>query len=233
MLIKLIPNSKKSALAIPVVLCSFLLALFAQGIFALVSPTADTFYSGIAKSVHHLSLGQIDVRIKQENVENSEQKSTTEQIQTEQPEHFSTKTEQDNNSAFDGYVEESTNIRLSLNEQALTVWSSSAKNILFGVGFGGAGTAIAEYYNSSAKEIVQNEYLSLLLELGLIGVAIILAAAIIIFKALRRHPYSTFLLPLLLAYALTLLFFSGLPNALHIYLLPVFFSSLLPKTNLS
>lgn len=132
---------------------------------------------------------------------------------------------------------------------------------LFGVGLGGAGTAM--YLNSfitginSPKEIVQHQGFSLLLELGLVGIALAIFSLLIAFfpqffsrrfldgktaktpKSIQksektaknlsekaspspfwRHPALPLLVSLIIAYLVTLNFFSGLPNALQIYLMP-------------
>lgn len=137
-------------------------------------------------------------------------------------------------------------------------------SVLFGVGLGGAGTAM--YLNSfitdinSPKEIVQHQGFSLLLELGLVGIALAIFSLLIAFfpqffsrrfldgKAAKvpkstqksekisetaknpaqkappspfwRHPALPLLAALIIAYLVTLNFFSGLPNALQIYLMP-------------
>lgn len=124
--------------------------------------------------------------------------------------------ESDNNSTFDGYVEESTEIRLSLNEVAFKAWQESP---VFGVGIGGAGVAIHNIDNNySAKEIVQNEYISILLELGVVGLALVVAGIIwlVYFEFKQQNMIN---LAAITAYLISLCFFSGLPNVLHIYLL--------------
>ncbi len=215
---------------------------------------------------------------------------------------------------FDGYIAESTNIRLNLNSAAFRTWLSAPghprssleigfscqeffrlcalhasltpTSILFGVGLGGAGTALSRnsFFTgiTTPKEIVQNQYFSLLLELGLVGLALAVFTLLIAFfpslfspkfldgraakplttpvtsskspkKASKNaskapsatqtcgkpcgkvcakscgklfqspfwhHPALPLLLSLIVAYLITLNFFSGLPNALHIYLLP-------------
>ncbi len=63
----------------------------------------------------------------------------------------------------------------------------------------------------TSKEIVQNEYASVLLELGLVGY---------LFLFLTLLPFIKKLSSLELSYLLTLFFFSGLPNAFHVYLFP-------------
>lgn len=245
---------RASLVIIPVT--AFLFTLVAQGIFTVVGPTHGSFISGVAKSVHQLSLGIIDFR----------PPTTSDSPDTElQPD-------------FDGYIAESTDIRLNLNAAALQTWFAAPganlrttrighdcphdhpffndtcasytvikynrQSILFGVGLGGAGTAL--YKNravtgiTTPKEIVQNQPLSLLLELGLVGVILIIFSLFLAFcprifparfvdgrsasvkpaTTFWQHPALPLLLALIVAYLITLQFFSGLPNALQIYLLP-------------
>ncbi len=185
-------HSLQPSKTLPLVLCSFIISLCAQGIFAGLSYTNDTFLTGITKSIHHLSLGIIDLREKEQN----------------QP------ADQDDQATFDGYVSESTEIRLSLTEQALQKSLSSPAVFFFGVGLGGAGSALG------SKEIIQNEYASIFLELGIIGIVLLLQLMIIIFHKLRKNALAPVILSVLLSYLISMCFFSGLPNALHIYLLP-------------
>ena len=218
----LLKKSKKMKVAstsivssLGMVLLAFAISLCAQGIFAEVGPTNDTFYSGIAKSIHQLSLGKIDLREVQDN---SEQIST----KTEQTEQSSPQPDQENNneSDFSGYVEESTNRRLDLNHYAFDTWKSNPQYIFVGAGLGSAGVAMKEKFPNdiNAKEIVQNEYYSILLETGLIGCGLILVVAFLVIKNIRKA--SPLFISLVFSYLLTLMFFSGLPNALQIYLLP-------------
>ena len=205
---------RPSLLLIPI--ATFLVILGVQGTFAALSPTSETFLSGVTKSIHQLSLGLIDLRPAASDLaETSEAPETTTNSSTDP--------------VFDGYIPESTNIRLSLSSTALRTWTHSPATILFGVGLGGAGTAMHSRYPdlvTSPKEIVQNQFLSLLLELGLVGVALLLFALYLACfsrfgrSRLRSHPALPLLVSLSLAYLITLNFFAGLPNALHIYLLP-------------
>ena len=208
---------RPSLLLIPII--TFLAILGVQGAFAALSPTSETFLTGVTKSIHHLSLGLIDLRPTTsgpaETPEASEAPATTPDPSTD--------------AIFDGYVPESTNVRLGLSSTALRTWAHSPWTILFGVGLGGAGTAMHSLYPdlvTSPKEIVQNQFISLLLELGLIGVLLLVFAFYLAFCSrygrprLRSHPALPLLVALLLAYLVTLNFFAGLPNALHIYLLP-------------
>lgn len=213
-------------LVIPVV--TFSLSLVAQGIFSALSPTSDTFYSGTAKVIHQLSLGLIDLRPAQhvENpVENSQ--SAPKNGSAASTDSQDLQDTQDNESMFDGYVAASTNVRLGLNDLAIATWQQTLPHILFGVGLGGAGIAIShafpEHELALPNAIIQNEPLSLLLESGLIGILLILLALFLAFSprsAFWHHPALPLLCALIVAYFITLNFFSGLPNALQIYLLP-------------
>ena len=212
---------RPSLLLIPI--ATFLAILGVQGTFAALSPTSETFLTGVTKSIHHLSLGLIDLR----PTASDPAPETSDPAETsEAPE---TTPDSSTDAIFDGYVPESTNVRLSLSSTALRTWVHSPWTILFGVGLGGAGTAMHSLYPdlvTSPKEIVQNQFISLLLELGLIGVGLLVFAFYLAFFSrygrprLRSHPALPLLVALLLAYLVTLNFFAGLPNALHIYLLP-------------
>lgn len=218
---------KASLILVPVI--TFLFVLTVQGVFAQVSATSDTFLTGVTKAVHQLSLGTIDLRSLAFGPKN-EEKITSVIIEEDEKNNVE-------ESHFDGYAETSTDVRVGLTDAALKRWSKDLPTAIFGVGLGGAGTVIyenfPEVYNSS-KEIVQNEYASILLELGVTGT--ILAALLILVAAsplLKLEIFAKGLfLALILAYASTLFFFSGFPNALHIYLLlPLFGILFLTKDN--
>lgn len=215
---------KKVGFVWGMVVLSFVFTLNMQGIFAQVSQTNDTYKSGIAKALNQLSLGIIDIRVssdepvdeggmgRENNVENVEMESE---------------------SIFDGYVEESTDTRVRLTKAALVVWREDFKNLAVGVGIGGAGQALYDNDLSSApKEIVQNEYVSLLLEIGIVGFLLFVLTIVLVVRAVIKSPNVGVILALIIAYGVTLCFFSGLPNALHIYLLPVVLSIYFDKMDL-
>ena len=96
---------------------------------------------------------------------------------------------------------------------------------MVGVGIGGAGKALYEAgLIDNANEIVQNEYASVLLETGLVGVVLLVVLVVFVIMAIVKNPglasTSSLLLTLLVAYGVSLLFFSGFANALQIYLMP-------------
>ena len=189
------------------VVIGFLVTLNLQGIMAEVSPTSDTYYTGVSKVINHLSLGVIDVRgdeddVVENSVENFEEGSTDDAI-------------------FDGYVEESTSIRMELTRNAIAVWAWDFRTMLLGVGIGGAGQAMYDAgLTDSPKEIVQNEYASLLVETGTLGVGCFVWLVVLVVREFMKNKAGGMLLSLLVAYGVSLLFFSGLANALQIYLMP-------------
>ena len=205
MAIRVVKDKNAASLAlIPVVLFSFLLSLNAQGMMSAFSGMGETYNSGVAKVINHLSLGVIDIRTK------------TEEPKEEQP------TEEKKEPAFDGYVAESTDTRVRLTNSAIQIWKKNAKNIMVGVGVGGAGQALFnEQLSPAPKEIVQNEYASVLLETGIIGALLFVFVIVLAVMAVLKTAGAEVILVLMAAFAVTLFFFSGFPNALHIYLLPV------------
>ena len=193
-----------------VIVLSFLFTLNVQGVMAEISPTNEGYKDGVARVLNHLSLGVIDIR------EETLEENTIEEEDKEIGEEF----EQNNSSAFDGYVPESTDTRVRLTSAAIKIWSMDLKTMFFGVGLGGAGQALYDNDLSPApKEIIQNQYASLLLEMGLIGVSLLIWLIIVLIRKVIRYSDSLLILTLLVIYGITLCFFAGLPNALHIYLL--------------
>ena len=208
-----------------IIAAAFLFILNLQGIMARVSPTNDTYATGVAKVLNHLSLGIIDVRSQNEEISSEE----TEALAPEKTDEKNEETEKE--AVFDGYVAESTDTRVRLTGAAIEVWKKDFKTVMLGVGLGGAGQAL--YVNGlspASKEIVQNEYASLLLETGLVGIVLLILTIVLIIRVMLKSGAVSMLLALVVAYGITLLFFSGLPNALQIYLLPAIFISLCGKS---
>lgn len=218
---------RRLAALILIPVSAFGFTLLTQGIFAELSPTADTFLSGTAKVVHQLSLGLVDFRPPAPTPStDSAPAAPANPVQpVENPvENSQTSPE---SSKFDGYIPASTNIRLGISRVALQTWLSRPSYFLVGTGLGGAGVAMAAVYPDdpliAPNAIVQNEPISLLLELGLIGIILLTVAFWMVFRPRSpfwRHPALPFFCALILAYLVTLQFFSGLANALQIYLLP-------------
>ena len=218
---------------------SFLLSLNLQGIMAAVSPTNDTYVTGVTKVLNHLSLGIIDVRDKKsEEMQALESEITEEEsdggeiLIVEKPVENLVENRDENAAVFDGYVAESTETRLRLSGVAIGVWQGDFTTMMFGVGLGGAGQALYKAdLSPSPKEIVQNQYVSLLLETGILGIILLIFTVGLILRALIKMEDGVMIIALVIAYGVSLCFFAGLPNALHVYLLPVTMVVLMTKKN--
>lgn len=211
-----------------VVFLPFFFTLSAQGLFTELGPTSHTFFDGVSTSVSQLSLGRIDLtKVFHKTNENNK---SHESHESNKPHSSDLNTDAAASAQkapqFTSYIEESTNIRLNLNRLALSSWRTSLRRMLAGVGLGAAGLTLYQEFPElgSPKEIIQNEYLAILYEQGICGVIMIICAAILFVLTYKLHnknheKTSIYGCVLALSFALTLCFFSGLPNALHIYLL--------------
>lgn len=217
-----------------VVFLPLFFTLSAQGLFTEFGPTSHTFFDGVSTSVSQLSLGRIDLakvfHEANENNKTHESHETHEAHESNKPHLSDLNTDAaasvQKTPQFTSYVEESTNIRLNLNRLALSSWRTSLRRTLAGVGLGAAGLTLYQEFPElgSPKEIIQNEYLAILYEQGICGVIMIICVVILFVLTYKLHnkdheKTSIYGRVLALSFALTLCFFSGLPNALHIYLL--------------
>ena len=179
---------------------------------------SDGFYDSISKSVNQISLGKIKLpkiekeinqEIKEPEIESNglNSKGPTEKV-----------VEKPKKAMFDGYVEKSTNERTRMSDLAIETWLSNPFVVFFGVGSGASGTAIlnSTHQIANSSEIVQNEFLSILLELGIFGLII---WGLIIFGIFLKSREEKCIWAILTAFLAQWFFFSGLPNALHIYLI--------------
>ena len=208
-------KSRRPLFAIPLALVAFLFTLNAQGLMSEFSKTTDTYQTGVIKVIDQLTLGIFDLSIKTDDLV----QETAAQTETSTPNSAEPVKE---TSTFSGYVAISTDTRLSLTSSALTLWSQTPRNLIFGIGLGSAGVSLYEAnLTDSLKEIVQNEYASLLLESGLLGVLLLASTIPLFYIGLAKTKNRHFLCAIIIAYLISLFFFAGLPNALHIYLLPV------------
>lgn len=183
---------------------SLVICLICQGALASANPRIDSsFTQAVSTSLNHLSMGIIRLPYQRKSP-------------TSLP---SIPREHDKQPAYRGYVAESTNVRLSLTKTALAAWRSNRlSQQLFGTGLGSAGIILARQTGSRyQKEIVQNEFVEVLLERGLVGLAL-LGGLVALYGKLCFHRRDHLALAILVAYLTQWCFFSGLPNALHIYL---------------
>lgn len=125
---------------------------------------------------------------------------------------------------YSGYVAESTNVRVAFSHDALAIWRHNLTSQLFGTGLGSFGVELAKLRHSTwTKEIVQNEFIEVLQERGLVGLLLLLG---LIGYLIWREWRSSLMLALLAAFAAQYCFFSGLPNALHVFIaLGILFSA--------
>ena len=201
-------------MTIDFILMAMVACLSIQGGLAVISPTySETFWGAVTKSINHLSLGIIDLRPGKVDVNSEESSSASDSSTNTSP------SSDEQQPAYDGYVAESTDVRVNLTKTALTAWSSQDLfHRLAGAGLGSSGVVMAQQTGSSyQKEIVQNEYVEILLERGVIGLLLFLAAIVSTFHKPHRRN-ATWVWSILAAYLVQWCFFSGLPNALHIYL---------------
>ena len=192
---------RNAAAMASLVLAGFLVCLVLQGTAAALNPRVEeSFMGAVSKSVNQLSLGVITIPTEAEP-EPAAQSTVVAPV-------------------FDGYVEESTNVRLSLSSLAISVWASNPVTALFGVGIGGAGVALSEAFPAEfgPREIVQNEYIAVLLELGLLGSALFVAIlAVLVYRLGRAGMWVG--VAISAAFLTQWSFFSGYPNLLHVYLI--------------
>lgn len=183
---------------------SLVICLICQGTLASANPRIDSsFTQAVSTSLNHLSMGIIRLPYRR--------KSPTSPPLISQ--------EHDKQPAYHGYVVESTNVRLSLTKTALAAWRSNRLGQqLFGTGLGSSGIVLARQTGGRyQKEIVQNEFVEVLLERGLIGL-VLLGGLVALYGRLCSQRRDYLALVILAAYLAQWCFFSGLPNALHIYL---------------
>mgnify|MGYP000852803735 CR=1 FL=1 len=210
-----------------VVFLPLFFTLSAQGLFTELGPTSRTFFDGVSTSVSQLSLGHIDLaKVFRKTNENNKNYEAYESNKHLSDLKTNATTSVQKSPQFTGYIEESTNIRLNLNRLALSSWRTSTRRMLVGVGLGATGLTLYQEFPElgSPKEIIQNEYLAILYEQGICGVIMVICTAILFVLTYKLHnknheKTSIYGRVLTLSFALTLCFFSGLPNALHIYLL--------------
>lgn len=203
-MILLVRKWRRQLAVVGSVALSLVICLICQGALASVNPRIDSsFTQAVSTSLNHLSMGIIRLPYQRKSP-------------TSLP---SIPREHDKQPAYHGYVAESTNVRLSLTKTALAAWQSNRlSQQLFGTGLGSAGIVLARQTGSQyQKEIVQNEFVEVLLERGLAGLAL-LGGLVVLYGRLCFQRRDHLALAILVAYLTQWCFFSGLPNALHIYL---------------
>ena len=193
---------RKKVLATLILFISLIVSISFTALSSKYNPNvASSFWGTISRSLNHLSLGVIK---KFDNVKDdllANQPSSNAKVRP----------------AYSGYVAESTDIRTSLSQKALVVWRDGGyTRLFFGTGIGSGGVAMAGLNGGDSKQIVQNQYIAILLELGFIGLSIFLYIIIATFRSTVKEKW---LWGIIVSYLMQWLFFNGLPNAIHIYLM--------------
>ena len=249
---------------ISLVLFPLIFVTLVQGLMSEFGPTSDTFMGGVSRSLSQMTLGRIKILLpeaKNPSVTSNESSSLA-------PNDNASTNASTNSSAnststtplFDGYIAESTDIRVKLSKMGLQLATSHPKQFFFGSGLGSSGVALYQMFPElgSTKEITQNQYVAILVETGFIGILIIFCSgACVIYLCYSRQksieqsskqsskqsikksnftslisniaPAKLYFASLILAYAASVCFFSSLPNALHIYLVPILYPTLFAK----
>ena len=261
-------HTKKKLLAaskiISLILLPLIFVTLAQGLMSELGPTSDTFLGGVSRSLSQMTLGRIKIpRPEAKNPSTTSNESSSlssnNNVNTNASAHSSVNSTS-NAPLFDGYIAESTDIRVKLSKMGLQLALSHPGQFFFGSGLGSSGVALYQAFPElgSTKEITQNEYIAILVETGFIGILIIFCSSTcVIYLCYSRQkpiklsskqsskqsmkksnftslissitPAKLYFASLILAYATSVCFFSGLPNALHIYLVPVLYSALFAK----
>ena len=204
-----------------VVLAGFSAGMVWHGIFTEINPrVSDGFYDSVSKSVNQLTLGKVNLPKLTASGDSQAASPPTASVETSHPK-----------AQFSGYVETSTSERTSMLNLALQTWRKDWITMLVGTGIGSSGRAIQQHTHKLATEaeITQNQYVEVLLENGLIGAVLCLIAVVVYLYDTRRDKLAW---AMLIAFVLQWNFFSGLPNALHIYLvLAVIFAAIKPRSD--
>lgn len=153
----------------------------------------------VSRAINHLTLGASNINTSR--VDSSGPGITTAHATAQNPKN--------------GYVSSSTTSRVSQAQEAISVWGNTPATIIFGVGAGGFGLASTANLPGA---VVNNYYLELLAENGLVGIGIFAVILSLLFAALIRHK-QWLLVALLAGLFSQALFFSGNANILHIWAL--------------
>lgn len=172
---------------------------------SLNSRDAITGSDAVARSLNHLSLGTLRLP----------EKSASPAAKNQSADGTNKKTANTDN----GYIKSSTTSRLSMSQKALSVWSAQPGTILFGVGIGGFGKTLHEADPAQAIDsVVNNYFLEMLAELGVIGFGLFAASIGYLLYRLVIRRYAL-LFALIVGFLVQWCFFSGNANVIHVWAL--------------
>lgn len=249
---------------ISLILFPLIFVTLVQGLMSEFGPTSDTFMGGVSRSLSQMTLGRIKIpRPEAKNPSVTSNGSSNLSLNDNASTNYSTNSSANSTSnapLFDGYITESTDIRVKLSKMGLQLALSHPGQFFFGSGLGSSGVALYQAFPElgSTKEITQNEYVAILVETGFIGILIIFCSSTCVIylcysrqksieqsskqsskQSIKKSNFSSlisgitpaklYFASLILAYAASVCFFSGIPNALHIYLVPILYPALFAK----
>ncbi len=206
---------------------SLLFCLVFQGVFAEINPNVKTdFSAAVNSSLNQLSMGIIKIRESQKVDENQTKNEDKNSVKSNVEEDKIAQKNVENKPAFSGYVAESTNVRTGLSKIAFDTWKNgNIREKILGFGLGSSGVAMEKFTkNGDTKEIVQNEFIEKLLELGVFGLALFLLVLIGFTREILRSKDARWMLGIFAAFVVQWMFFSGYPSAIHVYLILIFIS---------
>ncbi len=118
-----------------------------------------------------------------------------------------------------GYVAASTDSRLSMTSEALELWRSNPYTVFFGLGAGGFGAALhAKDPSFPIGSVVNNYYVEMLAELGIVGLGLFIAFLGLLFAQIIKNRHWL-LLTMLGALLAQMFFFSGNANIIHVWVI--------------
>ena len=243
---------------VSLVLFPLIFVTLTQGLMSELGPTSDTFLGGVSRSISQMTLGRVKIPLPESKKSPVDQSKSLNILSRNNSSNFSTHDVTNINTTtqaplFDGYITESTDIRVKLSQMGLRLAFSHPGQFFFGSGLGSSGVALYQAFPElgSTKEITQNEYIAILVETGFIGILIIFCSSTCVIylcyyrqksikqsskQSMKKSNFTSlissitsaklYFASLILAYAASVCFFSGLPNALHIYLVPVLYPAL-------
>ncbi|HEY0965642.1 MAG TPA: O-antigen ligase family protein [Candidatus Saccharimonadales bacterium] len=178
------------------IVVSIIVSLSTTFIFAEMRPDTISGQKAVSKTISQLTLGVIDLSHPSASPVNTPS-APKEAIRSS------------------GYIPSSTNSRLSMSSMAFNTWRTNPQTTLFGVGVGGFGTSLNP---SQPGVIVNNYYLELLAETGIIGTLLFITfTALLLWHLTRQRQWL--LLSLIVGLLVQMNFFSGNANIVHIWVI--------------
>jgi hypothetical protein len=154
----------------------------------------------------HVSLGKLNIPQKTVGI------APKQAISTSTPDNFKP----------EGFVDASSNDRLSAASLALNAWNDTPKTILFGVGMGNLGAYVNQtIQNAPSNLTVYIWYVLVLAELGLIGlIALLIPASYILLRSVRHlsTPSIAVAFTATVAFVTQLMSFGSYINVMYLYL---------------